>query len=45
MDCYVELLEICPMYDAACARMRAIHLDWDGSNPRRSYADLLADLA
>jgi hypothetical protein len=40
MDCFVELLEVSPPFDAACRQMREAHRNWDGQTPRRSYESL-----
>ncbi|TAL01777.1 MAG: hypothetical protein EPO08_08765 [Rhodospirillaceae bacterium] len=42
MDCYLELVEDTRVFEAACAKMREIHLGWDGRNPRRNFDEILA---
>ena len=42
MGCYLELVEDTTAFEAACARMQAIHADWDGSNPRRDFDEILS---
>ena len=42
MDCFVELLEVSPPFDAACRQMRDAHRNWDGREPRRAYESLFA---
>jgi hypothetical protein len=40
LGCFIELLEECPAVDAAFAKMREAHRDWDGRDPIRAYAEL-----
>ena len=44
MGCYLELVEDTAGFELACAKMREIHLAWDGTNPRRSFDDIVAML-
>lgn len=42
MGCYLELVEDTSVFEAACAKMKAIHADWDGRAPRRDFDEILA---
>lgn len=42
MGCYLELVEDTHLFEAACAKMRAIHADWNGERPRRDFGEILA---
>ena len=42
MGCYLELVEDTTALEAACAIMRDIPLAWDGTNPRRDFAEIIA---
>jgi hypothetical protein len=44
MGCYLELVEDTTVFEAACAKMRAANLDWDGARPRRQFDEILATL-
>jgi hypothetical protein len=37
MGCHVEFVEFTADFEAACVKMRAEHLAWDGSRPRRDF--------
>ena len=37
LDSHVELVEFTADFEVACVKMRAAHLSWDGTRPRRDF--------
>jgi hypothetical protein len=42
MDCYVELIQHARAFAAPLAKMREAHRGWDGSRPKRDFAEIVA---